>query len=93
MIPWSKRRKKRSDSTCIRRARKKLYVIHVPIIGNDNNRNSKNRGFDVCSMPLLGDQHSEVPSLNSGRDTRFSDFLLFLHAVKLQNCDIVNYDM
>lgn len=48
---------------------KMLYVVHDSINDNDNNRNSKTRGVDTCSMPWIGDQYSEVPSLNSGRDT------------------------
>ena len=42
-------------------------------------------------MPWIGDQHSEVPSLNSGRDTWFSDFILFLYVIIFQNCGIVSY--
>jgi len=43
------------------------YPVHVSITGNDNNRKSKNSGDDTGSMPRIGDQHSDVPSLNSGR--------------------------
>jgi hypothetical protein len=71
--------------------------MHIFNTGNDNNSNSNsnNHDGDTCSIPCVSDQHSEVPSLNSGRDTLFRDFFRFLYdeASIFQKCCFVGYVM